>query len=385
MEKLTIKWHKSISEIPKSKWDSILKAHNQPFYNWDWLNTLEKSESICSRSGWQPLHITIWRNQSIVGVAPLYLKNHSYGEFIFDHNFAQLANSLGIKYYPKLVGMSPLSPVKGYRFHFSEGESEQDLTDLIFKEIDEFAINNNILSCNFLYVDYKWARLAENANCTKWLNKSSLWTSSNEKTFSDYLNRFNANQRRNIKRERNAIKNMGINISIIKGGQIKIKHMKLMHQFYKQHCARWGIWGSKYLTQSFFEELINSQAINNIILFCAYRGNIEEPIAMSLCVVNNKMLWGRYWGCKEEINYLHFELCYYSPIEWAISNDVDLFDPGAGGDHKNRRGFIPISQISMHRWYDIRFETLIRDWLAQLNQRQIYEIKTTNNEVPFKK
>jgi len=157
-----------------------------------------------------------------------------------------------------------------------------------------------------------------------------------------------------------------------------------MHYFYEKHCSRWGLWGSKYLSEKFFEKLASPEIRDQIILFTANRKNENNPLAMSLCVTNGEMLWGRYWGSEREINNLHFELCYYSPIEWALKNGIKKFDPGAGGAHKQRRGFLAKSTASLHRWYNPKMDEIIRAWLPKVNKLMLEEIKSTNNDVPFK-
>ncbi len=384
MKSINLIWHNSINEIDKKDWFYLTNNQINPFFDWNWLNSLEKSESISVLYGWKPNHLSIWDQSRLIGFAPLYIKNHSYGEFIFDHGFARLAHQLNLKYYPKLIGMSPLSPIEGYKFLIAIDENESELTQIIMRHIDEFAIKNNILSCNFLYVDQNWKKYGEEANCFSWVNRQSLWSSTGEKTFEEYLGRFNANQRRNIKREIKSIQNNNIEISILTGNDIDLEIINQMHNLYESHCRKWGQWGSKYLTSKFFNLLVNEPIKNNIILFNANRGNVKNPIAMSLCITDWKMLWGRYWGSNEEIKNLHFNLCYYKPISWAIENGITKFDPGAGGSHKLRRGFSAIPRFSLHRWYDKTMESILQDCLPRVNNLTIEEINASNNEVPFK-
>ncbi len=381
---IKIKWHQSINEIPKFIWNNFQGLNLNPFYKWDWLNALEKSGSVTPKYGWQPLFLSAWDGKNLIACAPLYLKSHSYGEFIFDNAFVELAQNMGIKYYPKLIGMSPLSPIEGYRFLFSEGVNQKEITKLLISEIDSFAKQNRILSCNFLYVDPQWMKIVECQNCAKWINQQSILTLNQVKDFSDFLGKFNSNQRRNIKRERESLKKNGVKVEAISGSNINVINLKKMHYFYQLHCSRWGIWGSKYLTESFFIELASEQLKENIVLFEAKEEASENIIGMSLCVKNENMLWGRYWGSDKDIDYLHFEACYYSPIEWAIKNKIKYFDPGAGGSHKKRRGFIAKPNASLHRWYDIQMDSLIREWLPKANKLMLNQINATNNEVPFK-
>ncbi len=384
MSDLIAKWHKSIKEIPKESWQELKIEHAIPFFEWDWLEALETSKSISKINGWQPIHLSIWKKSRLISFAPLYLKNHSYGEFIFDQQFVDLANQLNLKYYPKLVGMSPVSPVEGYKFFISKRENETELVPIMIELIDNFAKKHNILSCNFLYVNNDFQRIVAKCDYHSWINAQSLWESDGELNFEEYLQRFNSNQRRNIKRERKSIRNQGIKISTMSNEQINKNNLLIMYDFYKHHCAKWGIWGSKYLSKDFFEIIGEKYAKDKIILFNANRGNIEEPIAMSLCLKNEKMLWGRYWGSKEQIECLHFEVCYYSPINWAINNGIKSFDPGAGGSHKKRRGFISSPRISLHKWYEPRINSILKTWLPQVNGLMKQEIDASNNEVPFK-
>ena len=203
MAELTARWHRALAEIPEAQWHALVSAESLPFYSWSWLVGLERSGSVVPRQGWQPCHLGVWEGERLIAAAPLYLKGHSYGEFVFDQSFAQLAAQLGQRYYPKLLGMSPVSPVLGYRFFTAPGEDAAALTALMLELIDAFCREHQIFSCNFLYVDPAWQPLAEAAGCATWLNQQSLWTNQGYSDFEAYLGSFNANQRRNIKRERN--------------------------------------------------------------------------------------------------------------------------------------------------------------------------------------
>jgi predicted N-acyltransferase len=383
MAELTARWHRSLAEIPEAQWHALVSAEALPFYSWSWLVGLERSGSVVPRQGWQPCHLGIWEGERLLAVAPLYLKGHSYGEFVFDQSFAQLAAQLGQRYYPKLLGMSPVSPVVGYRFFTAPGEDAAVLTPLMLELIDAFCREHQIFSCNFLYVDPAWQPLAEAAGCATWLNQQSLWSNQGYADFEAYLSSFNANQRRNIKRERKAVQAAGLQVTPVVGEAITPALLSRMHGFYEQHCARWGPWGSKYLTEAFFDHAAAALR-QHLVLFSAHRGDAEQPVAMSLCVHSQQQLWGRYWGSDEEIDNLHFEVCYYSPTEWAISRGIQQFDPGAGGSHKRRRGFLARPHASLHRWYHPRFDAIVRRWLPEANAEQLDEIEAINAELPFK-
>ncbi len=372
----------SINEISKEVWNELANEINNPFYEWNWLKNLEVSKSVSRETGWQPLYFVAYKNEEILGIAPLFLKNHSYGEFIFDQSFARLAQELNLNYYPKLIGMSPYSPVSGYQFLYQKNKDKKEITNLLINHIESFAITNKILSCNFLYIDESWGNYLKSLGYHKWVNSSSEWRSNGEKTFDDFLSRFNSNQRKNIKKERKSINKQDIKVAIFNKDNINQEILKKMHNFYEQHCLRWGVWGSKYLTSTFFEKIIDNK--ENLLLFSASKNDSNDIFAMSMCVKNENNLWGRYWGSQEEISNLHFELCYYQPIEWAINNNIHLFDPGAGGKHKRRRGFFAKSTISLHKWFDKNMENIIYPWLNEVNKQSEMEIDFENKSIPFK-
>jgi predicted N-acyltransferase len=388
MADLQARWHRATAEIPADQFQALLlqvTPANQeplPFYTWAWLHALEASGSIVPSQGWQTCHLGLWRGDTLVALAPLYLKGHSYGEFVFDQSFAQLAGQLGLRYYPKLVGMSPVSPVEGYRFLIGPGEDKQALTAVLFQQIEAFCQQHRLLSCNLLYVDPAFASEAQGCGWSLWLNEQSEWTNPGFGQFEDYLATFNANQRRNIRRERQAVAEAGIQVTPLTGEAIPAQLMERMHGFYAQHCARWGPWGSKYLSADFFAAAANHLR-SHVVLFSAHQGDPLEPMAMSFCVHNGTQLWGRYWGSDVEVNHLHFEVCYYSPLEWAIAQGIRSFDPGAGGRHKKRRGFVAQPRYSVHRWFEPRFASLLQTWLPGANQQTLAEIEAINADLPF--
>jgi predicted N-acyltransferase len=382
---LQARWHRQLAEIPQPAWDQLTAAAGLPFFTWHWLEALERSGSIVPDQGWQPCHLSLWRGDALIGLAPLYLKGHSYGEFVFDQAFAQLAGQLGLRYYPKLLGMSPLSPVLGYRFFFAADQDPAEGTALLLRLIDDFCRRQQLLSCNFLYADPQWQAHAEAAGCSTWLNQQSLWSNPGYANFDDYLNSFNANQRRNIRRERKAVQEAGLEVTAISGEAINQALLERMHDFYADHCRRWGQWGSKYLTQQFFQ-LAAAELRQHLVLFNAHPigGDPHQPLAMSLCVRSGDHLWGRYWGSALELENLHFEVCYYAPIAWAIGEGIRSFDPGAGGSHKRRRGFIARPHASLHRWYEPEFAGLIQRWLPLANVQMQEEVEAINAELPFR-
>jgi predicted N-acyltransferase len=380
----TVKWIQKLSEVPQDAWDALAMPLKTPFLEWEWLHNMEASGSATGKAGWLPHHLTVWRDRDLIAAAPLYIKSHSYGEFVFDHQWADLAYRLGVQYYPKLLGMSPFTPAEGYRFLIAPGEDEDDLTEVMVAAIDHFCVQHGISGCNFLYADPDWQPVMERHGFTKWLHHSFIWSSDNFQTFDDYLGAFNANQRRNIKRERKAIAKAGLSLRPMTGDELTRSLLSRMYDFYSDTCDKFGWWGSKYLTRRFFEQLCPNYS-HRVVLFGVYHeDNPTHPIGMSFCVTKGEQLYGRYWGATQEFDNLHFETCYYAPIEWAIANGVKTFDPGAGGRHKKRRGFPAAPNHSLHRFYDPRLTQILRGYIGDINQMEQAEIEAINTDLPFK-
>jgi uncharacterized protein len=379
----SVAWINKIASVPQSAWDALAVPLKTPFLEWEWLNNLEISGSATAKTGWLPNHLTLWRDKNLIAAAALYIKGHSYGEFVFDHQWAELAERIGVQYYPKMLGMTPFTPAEGYRFLIAPGEDEGEITALMVREIDAFCTKNRISGCHFLYVDPQWQPVIQPQGFTPWLHHSYVWTNQGFNNFDDYLNGFNSNQRRNIKRERKAVEKAGLHLKAIIGDDIPQSLFPLVYDFYADTCDKFGWWGSKYLTKRFFENLKDNYA-HRVLIVAAYQDqNINQPIGMSFCITKGDKLYGRYWGSFQEIDNLHFDACYYTPIEWAINNGIQIFDPGAGGRHKKRRGFPAAANYSLHRFYNNRLSQILLSYISEVNQLEQQEIDAINQELPF--
>jgi predicted N-acyltransferase len=379
----SVAWIDKIAEVPQSEWDALALPLKTPFLEWEWLNNLETSGSATATAGWLPNHLTVWRERSLVAAAPLYVKGHSCGEFVFDHQWAELAQRIGVQYYPKLLGMTPFTPAEGYRFLIAPDLDEDEITELMVREIDSFCRHNRISGCHFLYVDPQWQPVLERHGFTSWLHHSYVWENLGFQTFDDYLGVFNANQRRNIKRERKAVEKAGLRLLTLTGDEIPQSLFPLMYNFYADTCDKFGWWGSKYLTRRFFEQLY-AQYRHRVLFVAAYHEqDHRQPVGMSFCLTKGNQLYGRYWGSFQDFDCLHFDACYYAPIEWAIAHGVKTFDPGAGGRHKKRRGFPAASNHSLHRFYHPRLAQILRSYIGEVNELEQREIDAINQELPF--
>ena len=383
-QKYDLTWIDKIADIRQPEWDALAKPLPTPFLEWEWLNNLETSGSATARTGWQPCHLVVWRHGQLVAAAPLYVKGHSYGEFVFDSQWADLAYRLGVEYYPKLLGMTPFTPAVGYRFLISPEEDEAEITAIMVAEIERFCDRNKLSGCNFLFVDPEWRKIMENHGYSAWLHHSYIWSNHNFESFDNYLAMFTSNQRKNIKRERKAVSKANLEMKIFTGEAIPPDLFPLIYRFYRSTCDKF-YWGSKYLTRRFFEQLYPNYA-HRVLLAAAYREEDRvNPVGMSFCLRKDERLYGRYWGCLAEYDALHFEACYYKPIEWAIQNGIKTFDPGAGGSHKKRRGFPATANYSLHCFRDRRMSQVLRNYIGQINSMEQQEIEAINNELPFSK
>ena len=378
----SLSWITQIAEISQADWDELAKPLATPFLEWEWLNNIETSGSAIAQAGWQPCHLAVWRGSQLIAAAPLYIKGHSYGEFVFDHQWADLSHRLGVEYYPKLLGMTPFTPAVGYRFLIAPGEDEARVTELMVAAIDNFCNRNQLSGCNFLFVDPDWRELMESQGFSSWLHHGYIWSNQNFKCFDDYLKMFNSNQRKNIKRERKAVAKAGLYTKTYTGKEIPPHLYSEIYRFYSSTCNKF-YWGSKYLTRKFFEQLYPNYS-DRVLLVVAYTEQDEHnPVGMSFCLRKGDKLYGRYWGCYEEYNSLHFEACYYKPIEWAIANGIKMYDPGAGGRHKKRRGFPATANHSLHRFYNPRMAKILHNYISDVNRMEAEEITAINDNLPF--
>jgi uncharacterized protein len=381
-QKYRLKWVVRLADVDQRAWDRLAVPLKTPLLEWDWLHQMEASGSIAPENGWLPRHLTVWSGPDLVAAAPLYIKAHSLGEFVFDHAWAELSDRLGHAYYPKMVGMSPVTPVVGYRFLIAPGENESVVTRRMVEEIDRFCLANGLSGCSFLFVDPEWQPLVEANGFAAWKHQSYVWENPGFTSFDEYLALFKSNQRRNIRRERRSIEANGIRMKIFVGDEIPDHFFPLMYRFYERTNDQYGPWGCKYLTPAFFRGL--RDVYRHRLMFTAFeRGEDSNPIGMSLFLTKGDLLFGRYWGSFGRIDNLHFNACYYSPIEWAIRRKIERFDPGAGSPHKLRRGFAAVANHSLHRFYDPAMAKILHAHIDGINRMEQEQIDLLNTDLPF--
>ncbi len=366
MHSLEAKWFRSMGDIDRDAWDALAKQWGNPVLLWSFLNLLESSGSICPETGWIPLHFTLWKGDSLEAAAPLYIKTASEGEFVFDWVWAEAAEKLRRPYYPKLVGMIPATPAVVYRLLSRLDADIPRLTERFVREAETFCKRSGLTSLAFHFCDPLWAAFLPRDRFFPWKHTDFMMHPSWFFSWEDYLRGFSKTRRRSIKREYESVKAQGLTLAMIPGRIAPVSLYPLMWEYYCATTDRYGPWAARFMNRGFFLKL--REALPDNHLFCAaYEQEGEAPVALALFLCDERNLLGRYWGARRFYPDLHFSVCYYEPIRWAIEHKIENFDPGMGGDHKVRRGFTVRMHESFHRFFDPVMETVFVGNIEKVN------------------
>lgn len=381
---LGVRWLPAMAEVDKIQWDRLATPLTTPLLEWDWLHQLEASGSIAPAYGWTPAHLTLWRGERLVAAAPHYIKTRSQGEFVFDHAWAQVAERLGEPYYPKLVGMSPVTPAVGYRFIIDPQESASEVVTLMLRAIGTFCKEQGLASTSLHFVDPGFEPALGPHGYLPWRHQSYLWENEGYADFNAFLARFRTNARRNIRREQRRMVDGGLHLAAYRGDEIPEDFIPLMYALYGQTNAQFGPWGCHFLNQAFFEGIYAS-CRKRLLFVAAHDTGSEQapPVALAMLLTKGETLIGRYWGTRRYHRDLHFNLCYYAPMEWAIVNGVRRFDPGAGSPHKIRRGFRAVAHHSWHRCLHPKLALVLAHNIDEINDAEQANIDELNAGLPF--
>lgn len=345
----------SVSALDAAQWDALNPTAN-PFVCHAFLAALEDSGSVGAGTGWSPAPITI-RDAAgdLCGALPAYLKSHSQGEYVFDHAWADAYERAGGRYYPKLQIAAPFSPVPGPRLLARDDETALKL----LRAAESVVLQNGLSSAHATFVDEGQLALFRKAG---WLIRSGTqfhWANDGYSSFDDFMATLASRKRRAIRKERAGAQS-AVDIEILRGDQIGPEHWDAFWIFYQDTGAR--KWGRPYLTRAFFDLIAESMS-DDIVLFLARRNG--DPVAGALNLLGPNCLYGRYWGCTEDIPFLHFELCYYQAIDFAIAHSLARVEAGAQGEHKLARGYLPVTTWSAHLIADPGFRAAVDDFLVR--------------------
>jgi len=355
-----IRVHDRVADIGREAWDACAGPSGDPFVSFDFLDACEASGSAVPREGWAGRHLSLEDEDGrVIGVMPLWLKGHSQGEYVFDHSWADAYERAGGRYYPKLLGAVPFTPVTGPRFL---AHPDADAATVREALIQGAMTLTQRLGASSLHVNFPtradWDAMGQ-AGLLKRQDIQYVWRNGGYQSFDDFLSALSSSRRKTVRRERREAQ-AGLDIRVLTGAEIMEAHWDAFFAFYQDTGER--KWGRPYLTRDFFSRLGATMA-ERIALVIAFRD--ETPIAGALNLIGRDALYGRQWGALEEVPFLHFELCYYQAIDFAISRGLSRVEAGAQGDHKIARGYLPSPVYSAHFIADPALRGPVADYLQR--------------------
>jgi predicted N-acyltransferase len=358
-EQVTVKVVQRLAEVPAGDWDACAGADN-PFLAHAFLEALEASGSATAETGWLPQHLVIEDERGrLLGAVPLYLKSHSYGEYVFDWGWASAYERAGGSYYPKLQCSVPFTPVTGPRL-LLRPEAGAAVADALIAAMLELARRHKVSSLHVTFPTRgEWQRLGA-AGFLQRVGQQFHWQNAGYASFDDFLAALNSRKRKQIRRERRAALQGGIEIETLTGSAIRGEHWDAFFRFYRSTSDR--KWGEAYLTRGFFD-LIGARMAERVVLILARKGG--RYVAGALNLVGGDTLYGRNWGCHGDFPFLHFEACYYQAIDFAIAHGLARVEAGAQGQHKIQRGYLPVETYSAHWIRDPGFARAVADFLVR--------------------
>lgn len=338
---LTMTLHAKIADIDAADWDACAGSDN-PFVSHAFLSALEDSGSADSRTGWLPQHAVLRDGGgAVVAVVPIYAKSHSYGEYVFDHGWAHALERVGVSYYPKLQVAVPFSPVPGPRLLRRPGSGVP--ISVLANALEQACDSHKLSSVHITFcTEEEWNGLGD----AGWLRRLGMqfhWENNGYASFEDFLGALSSRKRKVLRRERRDANAAGLTFHALSGSDITEAHWDAFYRFYRSTVDR--KWGSAYLSRAFFSR-VGERLGRRVVLMYAENGG--KPVAGALNLAGETALYGRNWGCRGDWPFLHFELCYYRAIDWAIEHGLQRVEAGAQGRHKIQRGYMPKPTYSAH-------------------------------------
>ncbi|CAD0184311.1 FemAB-related protein, PEP-CTERM system-associated [Ruegeria sp. THAF57] len=376
----------SLAQIPAAEWDSCACPEAldggrpfDPFTTHRFLLALEESGSVGRGTGWQPQYLTAYLDGMLIGAAPMYAKSHSQGEYIFDHNWAHAYENAGGRYYPKLQIAVPFTPATGRRFLVRPGYEGVGMSALVQGAV-QLAADNQVSSIHATFCTEAEAAVGEEMGLMVRHSQQFHWLNDEYGGFDGFLAALSSRKRKNIRKERVQACSFGGEIRTYTGDDLRPEHWDAFWRFYQDTGSR--KWGMPYLTRQFFDIAHETMADDMALVLAEREG---YPIAGALNFIGRETLFGRYWGCVEHHACLHFELCYYRAIDFAISQGLARVEAGAQGEHKLARGYLPTRTHSLHWVNDPGFADAIKKYLDAEAHAVGEEIEILTDYGPFRK
>jgi len=368
-----------LSDVPADQWNALGDGDN-PFIRHEFLAALEQHDCLGEEHGWLPHHV-LYRDQDgrLLGAVPMYLKDNSYGEFVFDWGWADAYYRNGLEYYPKLVVSIPYTPAQGPRILLHpEADQEAVAAELIEATI-RLAREMDLSSLHYLFtLEDDTRRLREKGLLLR-LGVQYHWHNHEYRDFDHYLERFASKKRKNVKQERRKVRDAGVEVEVFHGDEIDEALWETIHHYYRITFHKKS--GYPSLSLGFFKAVAEAMPRNLVVFMAKHDGRY---VAASICFRGETTLYGRHWGCDARFDSLHFELCYYQGLDYAIREGLQHFEPGAQGEHKISRGFEPTRTWSAHWIAHPQFRQVIADHLAREQRAMEDHIGTLNEHLPFK-
>ncbi len=354
----------SINEINARDWNHLVAA-DYPFLSHEFLHALENSGCVSPHTGWAPRHILIRKSTAqcweLIAAAPLYLKGHSWGEFIFDWNWAQGYHRNGLDYYPKLISQTPFTPLTSPKMLMAPSACSTKTRHLIARTAKELGNAAGASSIHWHFVTDVDAKSLESCSFSNRLSTFEyIWNNQEYRSMEDFLSTLSSRKRKKIRRERRSICDQGVSVAVVQGTELNESHWRLLDRFYQQTVDKYN--SHKYLSFDFFRR-IGETMPDNLVIFIAQANH--TPIAGSFCLRGGKKLYGRYWGSLGVFRDLHFEVCYYAAIEYCIEQGLTEYNAGVQGEHKLNRGFLPRLANSSHCFFHPAFAQAIARYIEQ--------------------
>lgn len=363
-----------MAELDASQWNA-LAGSDYPFLRYEFLNALEQSGAVSPQTGWEARHLLVMDDEVLLAILPMYRKSHSWGEYVFDQAWAQAYQQHGLEYYPKLLSAIPFTPCQGPRLMIKPDVESDVIVDLLLTAIKEYKLS----SWHCLFSEPELRQQLQARDLILREDVQFHWFNRDYQQFDEFLAALTASKRKMIKRERRKVDEQGIRLQQISAKEISDTHWQAFYRFYALTYLKRR--SQPYLNLSFFRQLAATMP-EHLLLVMAFKQAL--PVAAALFFVGSDTLYGRYWGCEQDYDSLHFEACYYQGIEYCIANGLRYFDSGAQGEHKIARGFEPVSRYSAHWISDPRFAQAIADFVER-ERAHISVYKAGASELlPFK-
>ena len=375
---VTVQVHAAIAEIPAAAWDACAGDVN-PSVCYAFLSALEDSGSTTPRTGWTPQHLSLaGPDGAIIAVAPLYAKTHSYGEYVFDYGWADAYERAGGRYYPKLISAVPFTPVPGPRLLLHPQAPPQAREHMIAAMV-ELASRRRISSVHVTFPERADAKSLTEAGFLQRIGQQFHWTNPGYADFDDFLAALNSRKRKAVKKERREALAEGLEIEVLNGADLDIRHWDAFYRFYLATSDR--KWGQAYLNRKFFA-LIGERMADKVVLVMARHDG--KYVAGALNLLGKETIYGRNWGSYGDYKFLHFECCYYRAIEFAIARGLKRVEAGAQGPHKLQRGYLPVPTYSAHWIPDPAFRRAVAQFLARERDMVERKIDALGEYSPFR-